>query len=273
VKGLVLVAIITVSRGSYSKGREIAEKVAEEMKYECVSRDVLLEASENYNIPEIKLIRALHDAPAVLDRFTNGKKEYIAYIKSAFLEHVRGDNVVYHGLAGHFFLKGISHGLKVRIIADLEDRVRHEMEREGITSEQARNILKKDDRERRQWALSLYGIDTSDPSLYDLVIHIRKISVNDAVDLICHTARSPHFKTTPESLKAMENAVLAARVESAIVKEFPDIEVSAQDGIVVVHTEGPLERESQIVEQIRSKVQHVAGVKEARVHVRPTSFI
>jgi cytidylate kinase len=267
------VAIITISRGSYSKGREIAEKVAEEMEYECVSRDVLLEASEHYNIPEIKLVRALHDAPAVLDRFTHGKKQYIAYIKSAFLEHVRTDNVVYHGLAGHFFLKGIAHGLKIRIIADLEDRVRLEMEREGIPSEEARNVLKKDDRERRNWALSLYGIDTSDPSLYDLVIHIRKISVNDAVDLICHTAKLPHFATTPESRKAVENAVLAARVESTIVKDLPDVEVSAQDGVVVVHTEGPLEQESQITERIQAQVQHVAGVQEARVHVRPTSFV
>jgi hypothetical protein len=120
--------------------------------------------------------------------------------------------------------------------------------------------------------LSLYGIDTSDPSLYDLVIHIRKISVNDAVNLICHTAKLPHFGTTPESREAMENAVLAARVESMIVREYPDSEVSAQDGIVVIHTEGPLEQQSQITERISAQLQHVAGVKEIRVHVRPTSF-
>jgi hypothetical protein len=33
--------IITISRGSYSKGREIAEKVAERLGYECLSRDLL----------------------------------------------------------------------------------------------------------------------------------------------------------------------------------------------------------------------------------------
>ena len=243
------------------------------MGYECVSRDVLLEASEQYDIPEIKLVRALHDAPAVLERFRHGKKEYVAYIESAFLEHVRKDDVVYHGLAGHFFLKGVSHGLKVRIIADMDDRVRLEMEREGISEAEARHVIRKDDRERRNWALALYGIDTWDPSLYDLVIHIRKISVSDAVDLICHTARLPHFRTTDESTKALENAVLAARVKSAIIKEFPDINVSAQDGIVVVHTEGPLEQEKSIIDKIASQVQQVDGVKEARVHVRPTSFM
>ena len=62
--------IITISRGSYSKGKEIAEKTAQKLGYECVSRDVLLEASEHFNIPEIRLIRALHDAPSILERFT-----------------------------------------------------------------------------------------------------------------------------------------------------------------------------------------------------------
>ena len=52
--------IITISRGSYSKGKEIAEKLAAKLNYECISRDILLEASEEFNIPEVKLIRALH---------------------------------------------------------------------------------------------------------------------------------------------------------------------------------------------------------------------
>jgi len=47
-------SIITISRGSYSRGKEVAEKLAETLRYECISRDILLEASEEFNIPEIK---------------------------------------------------------------------------------------------------------------------------------------------------------------------------------------------------------------------------
>ncbi len=98
-------AIITISRGSYSKGKEVAEKVAERLAYECIAREVLLDASEHFNIPEIKLVRALHDAPSVLERFTYGKERYLTFLESVFLEYVQKDNVVYHGLAGHYFLK------------------------------------------------------------------------------------------------------------------------------------------------------------------------
>ena len=99
-------AVITVSRGSYSRGKEVAEKVAQGLGYECISRDILIDASEQFHIPEIKLIRAIHDAPSVLNRFTHDKEKYIAYIRSALLKQVKKDNIVYHGLAGHFFLQG-----------------------------------------------------------------------------------------------------------------------------------------------------------------------
>ena len=108
-------SIITISRGSYSKGKEVAEKVAQRLGYKCISRDIILEASEEFNVPEIKLIRAIHDAPSILNSFTHEKEEYIAFIKLALLRYFHKDNVVYHGLAGHFFVKEISHVLKARI--------------------------------------------------------------------------------------------------------------------------------------------------------------
>ena len=113
----------------------------------------MIEASDEFNIPEIKLVRAIHDSPSVLDRFTHGKEKYVAYIRAAVLKRVMKDNVVYHGLAGHFFLQDIPHVLKVRIIADFEDRVREEMKRENVSAEKARYTLKKDDEERRKWGL------------------------------------------------------------------------------------------------------------------------
>ena len=111
-----IMPIITISRGSYSRGKEVAEKLAHELGYACISREILLEASDKFHIPGIQLVRAIHDAPSILDRFSHGKEKYVAFIREVLMEHVRKDNVVYHGLAGHFFLQQIPHVLKVRII-------------------------------------------------------------------------------------------------------------------------------------------------------------
>jgi cytidylate kinase len=266
-------AIITISRGSYSKGKEVAEKVAQRLGYECVSREILLEASDQFNIPEIKLVRALHDAPSFLDRFTYGKERYLAYIESVILERVKRDNVVYHGLAGHFFLRDIPHVLKVRIIADIEERVRIEMEREKISRDEALRILRKDDYERRQWSLKLYGIDTWDPSLYDIVLHIRRIAVDHAVDIICRTAGLDQFKTTPESLKVLSDMALAARVKAALVNTLPGVRVSAQEGVVHVEAGAHESRHSRMAAEIKAMAMKVPGVQDVKVHVIPTPYI
>lgn len=262
-------SIITISRGSYSRGKEVAEKAARKLGYECIARDVLIEASEEFHVPEIKLVRAIHDAPSILDRFTYGKEKYVAFIQSALLQRLQKDDVVYHGLAGHFFLTGVSHVLKVRIIADMEDRVRLEMEREGISRKEALRILRQDDEERRKWSQHLYGIDTWDPSLYDLVIHLRKITADDAVDIICHTVGLEHFKTTPESQKKMDDLVLAAEVKAALIDLKPDIEVSAKNGVVTVKTKAAESMEKNLSLEMEKIAKRIPGVKEIKVHTLP----
>jgi cytidylate kinase len=156
-------SIVTIARGSYSRGKEVAEKLARALGYGCISREVILEASEQFNIPELKLARAIHDAPTILDRFTSGKERFIAFFRCALLGHLQRDDLVYHGLAGHFFVQGLPHVLKVRITADLEDRVREEMRRENISGDEARRMLVNDDAERRRWGSQLYGQDPWDP--------------------------------------------------------------------------------------------------------------
>ena len=79
-------SIITISRGSYSRGKEIAEEVTQRMGYQCIARETIIEASEQFNIPEIKLVRAIHDAPSILDRFVHGRDKYIAYFHSGLFQ-------------------------------------------------------------------------------------------------------------------------------------------------------------------------------------------
>jgi len=209
-------SVVTISRGSYSRGKEVAEKLAFALGYECVSREVILEASEYSEIPEAKLVRAIHDAPSILDRFTQNKVRYLACTRFAVTKHVQKDNVVYHGLAGHFFLQQVPHVLKVRITASLEDRIKEEVKRENISPEEARRILRQDDEERRKWSLALYGIDTWDSALYDVVLNIKTMTVEDAVSTIRRALENPRFQTTPESQAILDKLVLRAQALTTV---------------------------------------------------------
>lgn len=265
-------SIITISRGSYSRGREVAELLAGRLGYECVSRDILLDATEEFKTPEFKLIRALHDAPNILERFQHGKERYISYLRSALLQRVQKDNVVYHGLAGHYFLTGIPHVLKVRIIADMEDRVREEMKRENLTEDEALFILNKDDDERRRWGLQIYGTDTWDSRLYDMVLRIKKLSVEDVVDILYHAAQKPAFQTTPESQKMIENLALASHVKAKVVSIAPSVDVTADGGTVYLsfprEERGPSQDK---LNELQEVAESVDGVESVNLSVPPTS--
>lgn len=266
-------AIITISRESYSWGNTIARRVAEKLGYKTMNREALIEASKIFNIPEIKLSKAIHDAPSVLERFTFGKERYISYIKTALLKHLEADNIVYHGLAGHYFIQGISHALKVRIIADFEDRVKNEMDTEGFSRDEAVQRLKKDDMERMKWGQALYGTDTHDPSLYDLVIHIKTLTVDNAVDLICDTASLPQFKATEQSRKKLEDLIIAAKVKSELVSVVPYCNVTSTNGDILVQYRKQLDITDKMVDEIVTISENIAGVKSVRVEVKPIKYM
>lgn len=258
-------AIITISRGSYSHGKEVAEKVAQKLGYQCYGREVILGASKEFNIPEIKLVKAVHDAPSVLERFSNGKQMFITYFQSALLKYLARDNVVYHGLAGHFYVKDIRHVLKVRIVAKMMDRIKIVMDRGNISYENALERIKKDDVARRKWSQNLYGIDTTDPILYDLVICVSKMTVDDAVDVICHTAGLETFKTTLESQKTMEDLVLASEVRTTLLKLSPDIEVFVRNGVVTVDATARAFEAPDLAMEMERIVGAIPGVKGVNI--------
>lgn len=265
-------AIITISRGSYSRGKEVAENLAERLGYSCVSRDILLEACQEFNIPEIRLAKALHDAPSVLDRFSNGKERYISYFRSVFLNRMVKDNVVYHGLAGHFFLQDIDHAFKVRIYANLEDRIKEETKRENCSADTARYSLKKDDEERRRWSLYLYGKDTWNCNLYDIVLRIDTMTVDDVVEVLHGLVKKGRYDATSESLELLQEQALLANIHTKIVDVSPQAKVKINDGVATItNLEGILDRDQELRLETTERLIQSYGLKDV-VFGDPVNF-
>jgi cytidylate kinase len=208
--------IITISRCSYTHGKEVAEAVAKTLGYPCISREELLEASQEFNMPAVRLVREL---PIILDQTVFNKYTYISYMRSALLRHLAKDNIVYHGFCGHILLKDIDHVLKVQITADLEDRVKLVIDREGVSRNEALLFIKAMDDARRKWCRKLYKIDLSNICQYDISLNISKIPMDKAVDVICKTAMMDRFKTKAESRSAMNDQLVAADARTEILTD------------------------------------------------------
>ena len=143
------------------------------------------------------------------------------------------------------------------------------MERKNINAEEARSILEKDDEERRIWSQRLYGIDTADPSLYDLVVHIKQLTVDDAADMICDCVSKEHFKTTPESQRMIDDLALTAAINKALIDVGPDINVSVDNQTAFIETEAAICAEQSFVKEIRDVVETFEGISDVKIECHP----
>jgi hypothetical protein len=144
------------------------------------------------------------------------------------------------------------------------------MERDGLSLKEAQRTVKRLDEDRSRWSRQLYGIETGDPSLYDLVLHIKKLSVEDAVDIIAHTVNLKRFQTTSESQSLMDDLVLAAQVKTTIIDLKPEVEVSARSGMVTIRFEARSRREVEMVEEMEDVVRKIPGLKDLKIEMRPS---
>ncbi|MFZ7125499.1 MAG: AAA family ATPase [Desulfobacterales bacterium] len=260
--------IITISRGSYHRAKAVAEKLARKLGYGCLSRDEVIENLGEFQAPEIKLVRNLHDAFSVLERFPNGKERFVSAMRASILQRLLEDNAIYHGLAGHYFIQDISHVLKVRIVSDIDSRISKEVDRTGISLRDARNLLLKDDEERRKWCMVLYGIDIFDPINYHLVIKVDPLTEDDAVDIIADTVARPAFQPTEASRRLLADLALAARVRHALF-EYPSASVSAKAGSVLIGVKAPEAQEKIIHSRIESILADIPEVERCDIRIDP----
>ena len=258
-------SIITISRGTDSGGRRLAKCLATSLGYQIISREVLAEAAQRYGVSEENLARGLEQPPSFWDRFRIDRQIYLTVIRATLCQLVRQDNVVYHGNAGHLLLHGIDHVLRVRVIAPLASRIRVAMEAHGFDEKAAEAYIHRKDEERVSWTRFLYGVEWRDPSLYDLVLNLEKVTIETACQTIASMVERPEFRLTEESLRQLEDLYVASHVKARLFLNprvgaaASKIDVSATSA--VVHLAGVLPGED-ILREVLATCRSLPEVKE-----------
>ena len=259
--------IITISSDSYEKGLKIAKKAADLTGYNLLSREILVSVAEEYEIPEIKLVKVLDERPSALGIGARLRDRCLAYIQEATLSQLLQDNVVCYGLAAHLYVLGVSHVLKVRILSNVEERVRLIASRENVPPEKAKKLIERIDKLRRRWSLDTFAQDETDPSLYDLVISLSQMEEEDALKIITDTAGARKFQPMTYSLKCLQDKELAGRVRVALFERFPDVKVQADNATVIVETKALKRNKRKKTEAIKNMAGQISGVSYVEVHV------
>jgi len=259
-------AIITISRGTFSGGKALAELLADRLGYPCVSREeIVLDAAREYGISEDELTSAMNEPPPFWMQVPSRRFAYLKCLTVALLERAKGGKLVYHGHAGHLLLSGISHLIRIRLIADMDYRIKVAAERMGMGRDETIAYIEKVDKERTKWARFLYGIDWQDAALYDAVFNLERVGIQGVCETVIRMTELDDFKVTPQSEKTFEDLLLSTKVWAALARDkrtrAASVRVVADDGKVTITGSVGSER---TVDAIPVVAQQVEGVKEVK---------
>jgi cytidylate kinase len=234
--------IITIYRGAFSGGPALAERVAGELGYRCVSREVLLEASRRYGIPETKFTEVLESAPHWWERWRESLRIYRVALQAAMCEVAQSGNLVYHGHLGHELLRGIRHVLKIHLTATMEYQVAQVQAREGLDEVAAQRYIEQTNKARTR----------------------------------LEAAKREEYQPTPESEQAFQDLTVGSRAEAVLVTTPKtrnlSVHVQAKEGVVRVT--GILTQPA-LQEEIVSIIEGVEGVTkvEADLESPPIEYM
>jgi cytidylate kinase len=230
--------IVAISRELGSGGNAIAAAVAKALNFEFVEREIILQAAHAYGVSEEKITDVDERRLSLWERFDEEKRRYLTFIEAAYFSLVERGGVVTAGRGGPFFLRGIGHALKVKVMAPFDVRVRRVMEQNHVDERTAATRVRAYHRAICARIDFLFGLDWTRAENYDLVINTADNRWQFYTDLLVAAARHPQYQPTPESLQRIHDLSLAAQVRAAIASDPTTknlrVDVTAGAGRVVV---------------------------------------
>jgi CheY-like chemotaxis protein len=215
-----------------------------------------------------KIARAFTGKPSMFNSFTHEKERSIAFLKLALAEMLPADNLIISGYVSHLVPKKITHVLRVCLIADLKFRSAAAARSSGGSKKEAAKLIHKQDEAAALWVGAVAG--SSDPwvaALYDILIPMDKVTPAEAQDIILRHFGQKVLQPTAESRQALEDFLLASKIEVALAKEGHNVQVDAAAGAVTLIINKHVLMLSRLEEELKSIAGKVPGIRSLETRV------
>jgi hypothetical protein len=150
------------------------------------------------------------------------------------------------------------------------------MERNKLNRDDSEEYIRHVDDDRIRWTKLVYGVDWSDPSLYDMVLNLETMSLATACQITMHAVRQEEYTTTDETRKKLQDFITACRVRVALAANPQtrglDLEVKAVEGNIELVGKIPAAEmlthsSRRAEEEILRTTQAVGGVKQVLLNL------
>jgi cytidylate kinase len=266
--------IICVSRGSLSRGKELAQLLAERLDYALLSREDLTEAAIKEGIQVGKLETSMMKPGQFTERLARERDHFLAFCTAFLCDKLQAGPLVYHGRTGHLLLRGVGNVLRIRVVADEEYRIQAAMRNLGIDREKARRYLSEVENDRRNWVRLMYGVSWEDALQYDVTVNVEQMNVGNAASALVSMAQLPDFQITPASKRALDELQLCAKARLLLARDEhtyrAGFSVKVHHGVLTVTY---LPKDVEVADQVRRVLAPLAGVREVRSTMATTNIL
>jgi len=261
-------SIITVFTGKYCNEELAIKEILEKTGYKYLTdSDIAAKAGKLSDLPESKILKAFSAKVSVFNQFTHEKERSIAYLKLAVAETIIEDNLLINGFTSLLIPAGIAHVLKVCLISDMKYRLSIAGS-SGMSENEALKMLHKSDEDRISWTRSILEKDDPwDVSIYDMVLPTDKMNSKEIADLVKNTLDKDVLKTSADGKKAIQDFILAARVETELIKAGHYIIAESNDGAVTLTINKNVLLLKRLEEELQSLAIKIPGVQSVATKV------
>ena len=177
-------SVVTISRQIGSGGSRFAQALAARCGYQLVWREVINKAAIQIGSPDVAL--AMIDELGLLGLCPDPEvcQAYINAVSTVMNDYANQGKIIIVGRASQVVLKNNPQVFHIRVIADLETRVKNICKNKKVHSEAARQQINQSDTYRQDYLKKFYQVDWNDAALYDLVLNTAKIPMTQLVNMV-----------------------------------------------------------------------------------------
>ncbi|MCG6973871.1 MAG: cytidylate kinase-like family protein [Desulfobacterales bacterium] len=200
-------AVITISKEFGTESEKVASLVAEKLGYEYIGENLVAEIAKELNISESEAAMFRQTSQSRILRFVDrytcsivqkvvdrehgclDDKNYYEVTKKLVQNVHEAGNVIILGWGGQCLLKGKPDTLHVRLIKDMDLKIKEVMQSENLNPKAARAFIDREEDDLKAYIKHYFQEDWGAAHLYDLIIDMGKTSVEKAADLICDNVK------------------------------------------------------------------------------------
>ena len=197
-------AVITISRQFGAGGITLGKMIADELGYTFADEDIVKMVAKEANVSPHWVETVEKEAGGKLSRIVTkmvskplverilkdergyiDEEMYLDYLVLIIAQIADEGDVVILGRGSQYILDDHPDAHHILLINDFENRAKFMMEHYDLSRAKAEQVVSREDKRRMNLYRKLGKSDYDDSSLYHLVMNMSKISLEQALNLVC----------------------------------------------------------------------------------------